>query len=220
VLDIHAAEDFHLITVIVLSNMRVLVGAILNALFVNGNEKLGRKISLLNNMLCLRTIASLLHSSIDQKYDIFPYSHHLKDVESVLINHNIKDEDILLGAWFHDTIEDIKHVTEDYLLTLGVPPETVHICSLVSDEDAPTRKERKLLTYKKIITSDKATALKLADRIANLSHGVKNHNSQKLYMYLSEHKDFYGMLYTESKLCEPLWTTYLDIIRNLTKTNC
>lgn len=131
-----------------------------------------------------------------QLYGFVPYTHHLFDVVDVLDDFGFFDEIIQAAAILHDIIED----------TRGKPNEmkkrdveemfgdkVADLVWAVTSEEGPNRKVRNALTYPKIRAAGvRATALKLADRIANVSSGGNAYE-----MYKKEHSDFRHALYRQ-----------------------
>lgn len=122
--------------------------------------------------------------------NVLPYTHHLAAVEQVLIRFGFESDEVLrAAAWGHDVIEDTRGrqnevkardieemFGEDVALLVGA----------VTSEEGPNRKTRNALTYPKIrAAGERAVALKLADRIANVEYGGRASE-----MYKREHADF------------------------------
>lgn len=69
-----------------------------------------------------------------------------------------------------------------------------NLVGAVTNEPGPNRKTRSALTYPKIRQSDKSIALKLADRIANISQG-----GSLVEMYRKEYPEFRHGLFIPTK---------------------
>jgi (p)ppGpp synthase/HD superfamily hydrolase len=134
------------------------------------------------------------HAHGDQKYGggAFPYAVHLMAVECTLRGFSVTDEDMLCGAWLHDTLEDTDAKAADIhdlfgprvlamVLDVTEPP--------IVDGVKPNRKTRHAHTYPRIAANPDAVLLKLADRIANVEFGGK------VGMYQKEHSGFQAALY-------------------------
>lgn len=121
-----------------------------------------------------------------------PYEHHLIDVYAVLSRFNVIDEDLLVAAFLHDTVEDTDTTIEDIKDMFG--DNVADIVGRVTNEPGKNRKERHEKTYPKIQASTDATTLKLADRIANVEFSIAN-TSKQIGMYKKEHKNFRSLLY-------------------------
>ena len=94
---------------------------------------------------------------------------------------------MLAAGWLHDVIEDTDASYNDVKkVTNAVVAELVFA---VTDELGRNRKERSAKTYPKIQGNIAATALKLADRIANIENGNVEGGSM-LQMYRKEYPHF------------------------------
>ena len=123
----------------------------------------------------------------NQKYGDHPYVYHLDSVLSVLKEFGIDDNEILISAILHDTLEDTD--TTDQEISSFFGESVLNIVRCVTNESGKNRKERIKKTYEKIKNNYKATILKIADRISNARESKKN--SSKLFeMYLREYPDF------------------------------
>ena len=148
-----------------------------------------------------RTLAEYAHQ--EQKYGEHPYTYHLKNVHDILIKHGIDDQDILCAAWLHDIIEDTDYTVEKLFTLFG--RSVTQIVWAVTNEQGKNRAERHSKTYPKIREYGKpAVAVKLADRIANVTESVKN-NPGLLTMYEKEYKGFKDALYQAGEL-DSMWT--------------
>lgn len=149
-----------------------------------------------------RDWAAILHR--DQRYGALPYTTHLADVERILIDSGF-DTDVGLraAAWLHDVIEDCG---VDPVTILDLFGQDVHDLVLaVTDGPGENRKERKKNTYPKVRSAGaRATALKLADRIANVESS-KRTRSSLFRMYEKEHLEFWEALYTVQHGLDYLW---------------
>lgn len=131
-----------------------------------------------------------------QLYGPLPYTHHLQDVYDVLLQFKCEDEDILIAAWLHDTIEDTDVKYKTLVEMFG--RRVADLVWAVTDEGDGPRKEVKAHTYQKIKNCTGATQLKLADRIANVKAG-----GELVGMYRKEQEEFRS-LYVLGEL-EPMW---------------
>lgn len=141
----------------------------------------------------------------DQKYGVLPYTHHLAQVEAVLrrFKGEFIHENMLVAAWLHDVIEDTGTKLKEIEELFG--PKVTELVGAVTNEPGPNRKVRAALTYPKIRACVGATALKLADRIANVENGGK-----LVDMYRKEHEDFRRGLYCPGRH-EEMWA-HLDAL--------
>lgn len=128
----------------------------------------------------------------DQKYDIFPYIYHVKEVKYVAESLGY-DTSIIVAAILHDTIEDSDLSFNDIKKAFG--EEIAEIVYCVTDELGRNRKERKEKTYPKIKRNWKATIVKICDRYVNVKHS-KEYNPKMFEMYKKEHNKFYSELFS------------------------
>jgi (p)ppGpp synthase/HD superfamily hydrolase len=145
--------------------------------------------------------ALLAHQN--QKYDIFPYEKHLRDVVDVIEHFFGRDEPLIISAWLHDSIEDTYLTYNKIKQTFGI--EVAEIVFAVTDELGRNRQERHDKTYPKIVACGwKAVAIKLADRIANVEHSIRN-NHDLFDMYRREYEEFAKALYFDCVELKPMW---------------
>jgi (p)ppGpp synthase/HD superfamily hydrolase len=133
--------------------------------------------------------ATVAHA--DQKYGDEPYTAHLEDVAGVLFDHHAIDPEMLAAAWLHDTVEDTGTSIEKVREKFG--EDIAELVAAVTSEPGRNRKERNAATYPKIVKLLRARVLKLADRIANVSHAWGKQDPI-LFMYQREHRDFRAAL--------------------------
>lgn len=129
--------------------------------------------------------------------EIVPYTHHLQDVENVLVRFGWNTPHMRAAAWLHDVVEDtrgrpnevrVRNIEELF------GEEIANLVNAVTSEDGPNRKTRNALTYPKIRAAGlEAVALKLADRIANVEFG-----GGAISMYKKEHADFRHGVYVSN----------------------
>jgi (p)ppGpp synthase/HD superfamily hydrolase len=124
----------------------------------------------------------------NQMYDIFPYEKHLQDVVDVIQQFGYAGDYISAGA-LHDSIEDAALTYSKIKNLFGLNVAEM-VLAVTDPSDARTRKEKKERVYQKINLYPKALVIKLADRIANISHATRMKNIDKLRMYVKEHIDF------------------------------
>lgn len=147
----------------------------------------------------------------DQKYGDTPYSVHLVQVVDILVNDlSISDDLILIdAAWLHDVLEDTS-VTYD-TLRREFGDDVTNIVRMVTDDDLPTRKQRKEAFVRRMsgigfedrdVIRRKAMIVKLCDRIANLRTGLREGNTRKLAMYVKEDETFRPLI-TDAVCGEP-----------------
>ena len=149
------------------------------------------------------TRASELHGN--QKYDTFPYSHHLKAVVENVDKYSDfygSDPDLIntlrFAGAFHDTIEDVpsfsyndlrkeaKKVLRDEFY-VNMAAEIVYACS---NDKGRNRKERAgEKYYEGIRKTGYAPFIKACDRLANIEYS-KEHESRMLDVYKKEMPEF------------------------------
>lgn len=149
-----------------------------------------------------KMVAFLTHKN--QTYDIFPYEKHIKDVVKVLIDHGYSGDDII-GGYLHDGIEDGDLTYNKILKAFGYNVAEI-VLAVTDPSDVRNRKEKKIIVYTKIKAYPKATPTKVADRIANVAHGIRMGNHDKTKMYYKEAPEFREALYIEGEH-EQLWAT-------------
>jgi len=122
----------------------------------------------------------------NQSYDIYPYMYHIHCVADNISIMNYSEE-IYIAAILHDILEDTGLSYND--IKKAFNEDIANIVYAVTDEIGHNRKERKEKTYPKIRANWKAVVVKIADRIANVSHS-KEYNQEKYKMYQKEHEIF------------------------------
>lgn len=144
-----------------------------------------------------RRLANKYHA--DQKYGDLPYTQHLADVVAILDEFDFGSNPVLVSAaLLHDILEDTEAKWKD-LYDAGIPDEVIRVVELVTDQPGQTRKERKMATYPRIMTSRRATIIKIADRIANVESGGK------IDMYKKEYFVFRKFLYNPDFDLQEMW---------------
>lgn len=140
-----------------------------------------------------KMFAEIAHAG--QTYnDEVPYSHHVECVVDVLARFGFTDVEMRCAGYLHDSVEDTSRSYNDIKKRFG--ENVAELVYAVTNELGRNRKERNEKTYPKIRGNDRATALKLADRIANVEYGLAN--GGKNDMYASEHADFSSAIRVET----------------------
>lgn len=142
-----------------------------------------------------KNFATRLHVMENRQWygNVVPHTHHLADVERVLLRFGWTHMPLRVASWLHDIVEDTRGKdnevkSRDIEELYG--EEVGGLVEAVTDEDGPNRKARKALTYPKTRAAGiHAIALKLADRIANVEFGIES-GSGHLKMYKKEYPDF------------------------------
>jgi (p)ppGpp synthase/HD superfamily hydrolase len=135
-----------------------------------------------------------------------PYTTHLEDVESILIEFNHISSILRAAAWLHDVLEDVLTRQEQReQFKLDFPGYLNQIIEAVTAEPGKNRKERNIKTYPKIAALELAIVVKLADRIAN-GRAAKRKPDTKFYeMYKQEYPEFRAALYASNIDTMPMW---------------
>lgn len=163
---------------------------------------------------------SILHKAMkfairahgDQKYGPYPYVYHLIMVDEVLYKYGYFANKIRSAAYLHDILEDTKITKRE--LENEFDEIVANWVYLITNEPGKNRKERHEKTYPKIRTNPFAVALKLADRIANVSFSIETNNDGMMKMYRKEHEEFKKALWKEYEYMV-MW----DELDNLLKEN-
>lgn len=145
-----------------------------------------------------------------QGYSGRSYGYHLAMTRMFLKKFGLGTEVMLQAATGHDLIEDTE-LTEKDLLAAGFLPEAIELIKLVTDAPGATRKERKAGTYLKLRGNTAATAVKLADRIANVTFTKRLGGTGHLKMYRREFPAFVEGLKIEGELTE-MWEYLATIL--------
>lgn len=140
-----------------------------------------------------------------QKYGNNPYINHLFNVY-ILCSKYSKSEVIRCSAILHDILED----TDTNIKELEVISEEVaEICLLLS-------KNHNKEYYKNIALNDKASFVKIADRICNIKESIEIPNLKMLLKYKEEIKE-YKLL--RNDLTNAIYDTeFIPISKKLIKT--
>lgn len=102
--------------------------------------------------------------------DEVPYSEHLRRVVDVLNKFGFSENTIVCAGWLHDVLEDTSTSYSDVKKRFG--HDVAELVFAVTSELGRNRDEKNAKTYPKIAGNVLATALKLADRIANMEYGI------------------------------------------------
>lgn len=156
----------------------------------------------------------------DQKYGNRPYADHLAQVADKMIDilictPSMRYYDRAIGhaaAWLHDSLEDTALRMVDIENECSI--RVALLVHAVTDAPGNNRHDRKVATYPKIRENGPmAIALKLADRIANVTEGLRTQNEGLLRMYKKEHKDFGAALYNSSHGLDSIWSELDDLLK-------
>lgn len=159
-----------------------------------------------------RTMAIAAHGS--QMYGNLHYSYHLSSVENILVEHGFDDNVYRAAAWLHDVLEDTK-VTYSQIVDFYGNEIAQYVFAVTGE--GPNRTDRAISIFNKLRTKPEAAPVKVADRIANIAHGIATNNTRKLSMYLKEWETFkYNveplMLSNKTSKSAYLWSELEDLI--------
>lgn len=145
----------------------------------------------------------------DQRYGSQPYSWHLDAVVAQILRFHGEDveEDLLASGFLHDVLEDTPVSAEQLRERFG--SRVTELVHAVTKEPGITLRERDQVTWQKIVETEGAVRLKLADRIANVE-ACWSTRSRKLFKYKAEYPRFRGALYTDARGTEAQMWTALD----------
>lgn len=114
------------------------------------------------------TFAADFHTGQHRKGTGEPYIKHPRGVFKILRDVGVKDKEILIAAYLHDTIEDTKATYNQIKKEFSIG--TADLVRQVTSDKKELSKQAKeeYLTNKMLKMSNSALALKLADRLHNL----------------------------------------------------
>jgi len=154
-----------------------------------------------------KMVAIEAHSGL--MYDIYPYHKHLQDVVDILIRFGYDNQMFIQGGWLHDTIEDTTITYNKINKAFGT--KVAEIVLAVTDPcDVRSRKEKKARVYPKLQANPDALIVKLADRIANVEHGLRMDTRDKTEMYVKEYPEMKAKLKVEGH-ADAMWA-HLDTL--------
>ena len=140
----------------------------------------------------------------DQRYGTRPYADHLDAVVATLLRFRSDEEEVLVCAGFlHDVLEDTTTTPAQLEQEFGF--RVTELVAAVTASPAPTRRERNRDTWPKVIETEGAVRLKLADRIANVEACWET-RERRLFMYQHEYMAFRAALWAGDGGAErPMW---------------
>ena len=119
-----------------------------------------------------------------------PFMMHLNEVVNTLHEFGYTDDDLTAAAWLHDVVEDtpvtIEEIYEEFGNRIG------DLVDALTDGPGETRLEKKQKPYATIPNVPGSVIVKLADRIANVRHTIKEGPPADRYheTYKREHAGF------------------------------
>lgn len=148
----------------------------------------------------IRNSAHELHDSVNQTYDGHPYGFHLDMVADSVYRygHLVCDTPsdvlpLLFGAYYHDSIEDARLTYNDVRKTAAQFMDdqqallAAEIAYALTNDKGRTRAERAgEKYYAGIRKTPYAPFVKLADRLANISHSCTHGNQRMKKIYKEE----------------------------------
>ncbi len=129
-----------------------------------------------------KMIARIVHC--DKPYDEHDYDYHLEQVYKTLLRFGVTEENILVAAWLHDSVEDTQMKLK--LIREYFNDDVADLVHCVTNELGPDKREMLEKTYPKIRKNQRACALKLADRIANVEQSILKKNTRMFNRYRGE----------------------------------
>lgn len=148
------------------------------------------------------------------------YEVHLKIVVAMIhkFRHLIPAEafnDVELGGWGHDSIEDARVSYNDIRKVMGVT--VAEICFACTNDKGKNRSERAgEKYYKGIRDTPYAAFVKLCDRLANVLYSIMTGNTEKTDMYHNENAKFVKALGLEEFKFH-MYQEMFDYLANLFK---
>lgn len=170
-----------------------------------------------------RTFAAHKHASLGQTYGESEYVTHLDDVHDILVTFGyatlpIANFEMMVSdaSYLHDIVEDTDETEQS--LSEQFHPTVARATQNLSDVEAKTRKERKLLTNAKFskysldITDEFiALVIKPADRFSNMRQSF-NEKSSMMKVYFKEYPEFRKAVYRKG-VVDAIWVE-LDSLYN------
>lgn len=175
-----------------------------------------------------RDFASKKHSDKNQRYNDLPYVNgHLDVLASVLLSFHKESQDefydhlhnkasislnsiLFNSVYLHDTLEDTDTSPEEIRKLFG--NKVLDTVFRVTDKDGASREERHQKTYPGIRSSERATTVKLCDRIANMILSFGTRHAKK---YIVEYPEFKRLIYKQDKSNAYLWKIAEIIYKDL-----
>jgi guanosine-3',5'-bis(diphosphate) 3'-pyrophosphohydrolase len=133
---------------------------------MNNERTIGR--DCLAKLILAAAFAARKHKTQKRKDGVEPYINHPLEVAEILSKiGGVEDEDILVAAILHDTIEDTNTTEEEILCLFG--QKVCEYVKEVTDDKSLSREVRKWLQVEKASKlSAGAKQIKIADKISNL----------------------------------------------------
>lgn len=143
------------------------------------------------------------------RHDGTDYYNHLVDVAQDLLNHGIRDEDIIVGALLHDVVEDVPGITLR-MIDGQYGARVAKMVDLVTKERGVNYKDGELLKVlylEPILLNSDACLIKTADRKHNFST-LKDASPEKKIRQAEETEKFFFPFFKEAMKRYPRYSAY------------
>jgi len=151
----------------------------------------------MQKLLSAINLATLAHAGQIRKFTGVPYITHPIAVAQILLNHGLKDEDLLAAAICHDVVEDTTFTLQTIEKTLGpiVAALVDQVTDRFKDPVHGNRATRKALETARIAdcTGRAAQNIKIADAIHNMID-MAAHDPEFAKKYIGEKADLFAVL--------------------------
>lgn len=147
----------------------------------------------------------------DQKYGERPYFSHLVEVVNVLAGFGYSDNlDVICTGWLHDVLEDTATERSEIERLFGMP--VGYAVWALTAEQGINRMDRLQCVIPKLMSSETALIVKIADRIANTQASLIDRPSLHK-AYSRENYFFRECLYRKKKgdALAPMWNKLIEI---------
>lgn len=137
------------------------------------------------------------------------YYSHLIDVAQDLLNHGIRDQDIITAALLHDVVEDVPGITNK-MIDAKFNTNVTKMVDLVTKAPAVNYKEGdliKVLYLDPILSHPGAALIKTADRKHNFST-LRNCSPEKKMRQVVETEKYFFPFFKEAMKKYPRYATY------------
>jgi GTP pyrophosphokinase len=137
------------------------------------------------------------------------YYYHLVDTAQDLLNHGIRNEDIITGCILHDTIEDIEGVTH-FMLTREYNENVANMVKLVSKNpkiDYKNNREAMVEYLTNISNNVGASLIKTADRKHNFGT-LRDATPEKKMRQAKETRELFIPFFKECRSKYPIFSSY------------
>ncbi|MEX3713416.1 HD domain-containing protein [Cytobacillus horneckiae] len=143
------------------------------------------------------------------RHDGTHYYNHLVDVAQDLLNHGIRDQDIITAALLHDAVEDVPGITNN-MIDAKFNTKVTKMVDLVTKEPGVNYKKDdllKILYLEPILNNPGAALIKTADRKHNFST-LRAASPEKKMRQAIETEKFFFPFFKEAMERYPRYATY------------